>query len=259
VLVETHDHVTGSPAAPVAAGGVVHKLQVHVLLGAGARLVHLRVVRPQAQDRIAHDVQVHLEAGARYAAALLATTSRYHLQRATLALDGERAGAAMGTVLLGDGATVDQQVRARHAAAATASTIETLALARGAARLVANGHTRIASGCSGADARQRLVAIPTGGNPRVTLRPHLEIHHDDVQAVHGATFGALPQDALFHARQRGLDEGTAQALIVAGLARATLARVLPEPAVLADGGLDALLDTAVQGHLRIAGPEANHG
>jgi Fe-S cluster assembly protein SufD len=74
-----------------------------------------------------------------------------------------------------------------------------------------NAHTRIAPGAAQADVRQRLVGIPTGGQPKLVLRPHLEIHHDQVQAAHGATWGALPDEALFYARQRGLDERSAAA------------------------------------------------
>jgi Fe-S cluster assembly protein SufD len=248
VLVEMHDRLAEAGRFG-GTRGVVQNLQVRVLLGRGASLVHLRTARPRPGDRIAHDLQVHVDGEARYAGALLATGSHYHLQRASLGLHGERAAGSIGSVLLAQNSALDQQVRARHAAAATRSVIETLGLAGDAARLVVNGHTRIGAGCSGADARQRLTAIPTRGNPRVTLRPHLVIEHDDVQAAHGATFGALPEDALFHARQRGLDERTAQALIVGGLAQATLSRSLPDPVVLASHGIDALLDAAVGAHL----------
>jgi Fe-S cluster assembly protein SufD len=261
VLVESHDRQAEGASFAGSARGVVQNLQVHVVLGAAAGLTHLRVVRPRAADRIAHDVQVHAAADARYAAAVLAAGSHYHLQRVLLALDGEGAAAAMGTVLLAHGTAIDQQVRARHDARATTTTVDTLGLAREAARLVVNAHTRIGADCSKADARQRLAAIPTAGNPKVTLRPHLEIHHDDVQAAHGATFGALPEDALFHARQRGLDERTAQALIVGGLARATLSRALPDPGLLEAHGLGALVDDTVAAHLsaRDSKTEARHG
>jgi Fe-S cluster assembly protein SufD len=260
VLVEAHDR-SAEGGRFGGTRGVVQNLQVRVLLGSGASLVHLRTARPRSGDRIAHDLQVHVDGDARYAGALLATGSHYHLQRATIGLRGERAAGSIGSVLLAQGAALDQQVRAQHAAAATRSVIETLGLAGDAARLVVNGHTRIAAGCGGADARQRLTAIPTRGNPRVTLRPHLVIEHDDVQAAHGATFGALPEDALFHARQRGLDERTAQALIVGGLARATLSRALPDPGVLASHEIDSLLDAAVGAHLAASdrAPEPSHG
>jgi Fe-S cluster assembly protein SufD len=94
-------------------------------------------------------------------------------------------------------------VQVAHGAAHTTSAVECLALASGSARGVANAHTRIAPGADEAEARQRLSGIPTAGQPRLVLRPHLEIHHDQVQAAHGATWGALPEDALFYAASAG--------------------------------------------------------
>jgi Fe-S cluster assembly protein SufD len=216
---------------------------VHVKLAEGAQLQHLRVAAPAATDRVAHHVRAQLQGDALYRQALLATGSGYHLQRNVFELQGEGASVRSGGVLLAAGNALEQQVRSRHAAPRTASSNEVLALASGAARVVANAHTRIAAGCDDADVRQRLAGIPTGGQPRIVLRPHLEILHDQVQAVHGATWGALPQEALFHARQRGLDEEAAKALILEGLARAALLRAVGElPDGLAlDGRLAALV------------------
>ena len=128
-------------------------------------------------------------------------------------------------LLLADG-KLDQQTYTDLQAAQAVSQVETLALAQGRAHAVANAYTRIAPGSDGADVRQRLAGVPLAGQPRLILRPHLEILHDNVQAAHGATWGALPEDALFYARQRGLDESSARALIIEGMARALLGRCL---------------------------------
>ena len=90
------------------------------------------------------------------------------------------------------------------------------------------------------------------------LRPHLEIHHDKVQAAHGATWGALPDEAIFYARQRGLDEREARAMIVRGMTHAVLARALDAPDLLDTLGIEALLAQAVDRHLASAA-EAHHG
>ena len=97
-----------------------------------------------------------------------------------------------------------------------------------------------------------------GGQPKIVLRPHLEIHHDKVQAAHGATWGALPDEAIFYARQRGLDEREARAMIVRGMAHAVLARALDAPDLLDTLGIEALLAQAVDRHLASAA-EAHHG
>ncbi|MCY1379744.1 FeS assembly protein SufD [compost metagenome] len=81
------------------------------------------------------------------------------------------------------------------------------------------------------------------------LRPHLEIHHDQVQAAHGATWGALPEDALFYARQRGLDERSARGLIIEGMASALFARAFGDPQFIESLDLAGLLRQAVAQHL----------
>jgi len=209
-------------------------------------------VRPGAGARVAHHVHVRLAEGARYAQRLIATGAAYHLQRTLLDLDGRGADASVRAVDLAAATVFEQQVRSRHAAAATRSDVEVLALASGSARMVANAYTSIAPRCDGADVRQRLVGIPTAGQPKLVLRPHLEIHHDDVQAAHGATWGALPEDALFHARQRGLGEDAAKAMIIEGLARSVLSRGADLPAQIEDA-----LAAAVREHLTPEG--ARHG
>ena len=244
VLVETHDREAVACEQPV-----VQNLRAHIRLGAGATLQHLRSVRPGAADRVAHHLQVQLEQGARYEQALIATGGRYHLQRQVIELTGDRAVAQTAGLLLAAGSDLEQQVRMLHTGERTRSHVEALALASGKARAVVNAHTRIAPGAVDADVRQRLTGVPTGGQPKLVLRPHLEIHHDQVQAAHGATWGALPEDALFYARQRGLDERSARGLIIEGMANALFTRAFDDSQAIESLALADLLRQAVGQHL----------
>jgi Fe-S cluster assembly protein SufD len=244
VLLESH---TRGPKT-----GLVQNLQVHVQLAEGASLQHLRLAPAAAGERLAHHVHVRLQREASYAQCLLAQAADYHLQRNRFELQGEGSSAHAAGVLLGAAGALEQQVLARHAAARSISHIEMLALPGAAARLVASAHTRIAAGCNDAQARQRLCGIPVAGAPRIVLRPHLEIHHDQVQAAHGATWGSLPEEALFHARQRGLDERAAKALILAGLARSVLGGAIDDaqlpPALSLLPALEAALARELESH-----------
>jgi Fe-S cluster assembly protein SufD len=253
-LLETHD----AGDAPTRAA-IVQNLQVHVLAGEHSSMRHLRVARPAAHDRIAQHVHVRLGESANYEQALLAGGSAYHLQRTVLELDHARSVARTGSVLLAADTCIDQQVLAHHGAAGTISSVDVLALGSGPARLVANALTTIAAGSDDAQTRQRLAGVPTRGQPRVVLRPHLEIHHDQVQAAHGATWGALPEDALFHARQRGIDEVAAKAMIVEGMAVAVFARALGDDKVLETSGLATRLSRAIADHLAAGRKERRHG
>lgn len=253
VLVETHDRQPLACQQPI-----VQNLQSHLRLGEGATLRHLRIATPGASDRIAHHVHARLGLGARYEQALLASGSSYHLQRNVIALHEEGAASRSAGLLLAADAMLEHQVRISHGAAQTASTIEDLALASGAARAVVNAHTRIAPGAAGADVRQGLVGIPTGGQPKLVLRPHLEIHHDQVQAKHGATWGALPEDAMFYARQRGLDEHIARRLIVEGMAGALMQRCFSDDRLFDALGIERLVRDVVARHLA-PNTDAGHG
>ncbi|PWW44670.1 SufD family Fe-S cluster assembly protein [Melaminivora alkalimesophila] len=229
-LLEVHEGLD----MPANSGAQVQNLQVHVLLGAGARLEHLRVAAPGAGASLAHHVEGRLAAGARYDQATVAIGASYHLQRNTVELLGEDALARHSALLLAGTRQLDHQLNASLQAAQARSEVETLTLAEGGARCGSSAHARIAPGADEASIHQRLSGVPLAGNPRLFLRPHLEILHDKVQAAHGATWGALPEDALFYAQQRGLDEGTARALVIEGMARAVLERSLGESPLLED-------------------------
>jgi len=253
VLIETHER-----ALAQCERGVTQNLHIHVRLGQGAALQHLRVVTPGPQDQVAHHLHVQLGKNARYDQALIASASAYHLQRSALDLQGAHAAVHTAGLLFAAGAALEQQVQTAHHAAHTHSAVEALVLASGTAHAVVNAHTRIAPGADQADVRQRLNGIPLAGQPRLVLRPHLEIHHDNVQAAHGATWGALPEDALFYARQRGLDEGSARALIVQGMATALLERCFDDPELIDTLLADGLLARTLAEHLA-SGQEAHHG
>lgn len=253
VLIETHERVLSQ-----AEHSVAQNLHLHLRLGRGAALQHLRVVTPGSGDHIAHFVHAQLAQDARYAQALVASGSAYHLQRSVLDLQGAGAVARTAGLLLAADSALEQQVQMAHTGARTHSAVEALALVRGKARAVVNAHTRIAPGADQAEVRQRLHGIPLAGQPRLVLRPHLEIHHDNVQAAHGATWGALPQDALFYARQRGLDEDGARSLIVQGMASALLERCFDDAATTQTLLAHGLLERTLAQHLDNA-PEVHHG
>lgn len=58
---------------------------------------------------------------------------------------------------------------------------------------------------------QGLLLSPTA---EVDTKPELEIYADDVKCSHGATIGALDDDAIFYLRTRGIPLGEAKSLLV---------------------------------------------
>jgi Fe-S cluster assembly protein SufD len=244
VLVEMHER-----DETACSHRITQNLQVHLRIGRGATLSHLRIATPGSNDQWAHHVQARLDCGARYEQLLVAAGSGYHLQHSALELHADRAAASLGSVLFAAGSALQQQVRASHQAVGTRSAVEALVLASGTARAVVDAHTRIARDAAQTDVRQRLAGVPTAGQPKVVLQPHLEILHDQVQAAHGATWGPLPDEALFYLRQRGLAETEARALILDGMAQAVAGRSFADAALPGALGLETVLTKAVARHL----------
>lgn len=57
-------------------------------------------------------------------------------------------------------------------------------------------------------------ALLLSRSAEVDCKPELEIYADDVKCSHGATCGEISAEQLFYLRSRGVDEGTARALLL---------------------------------------------
>ena len=122
VLVESHEREGVVPHGTQRGRGceraLVQNLQVHLRLGPGATLQHLRIVAPGAEDRIAHHVarqrRPRLHATHQ---ALIASGSGYHLQRTRRSsCRARKAEARSAAVLFAAGSALEQQVRVAHGA-----------------------------------------------------------------------------------------------------------------------------------------------
>ncbi|THD59683.1 Fe-S cluster assembly protein SufD [Phenylobacterium sp.] len=93
----------------------------------------------------------------------------------------------------------------------------TVQLAKGVvrdqARGVFQGRIVVEEGADRTDARMGHHALILSDRAEVDAKPELEIYADDVACAHGNTVGALDEDALFYARQRGIPEDEARALL----------------------------------------------
>lgn len=89
----------------------------------------------------------------------------------------------------------------------------TKGVVRDQARGVFQGRIVVAEGADKTDARMGHHALILSERAEVDAKPELEIYADDVACAHGATIGALDEDALFYIRQRGVPEAEARALL----------------------------------------------
>jgi Fe-S cluster assembly protein SufD len=117
-----------------------------------------------------------------------------------------------------------------HEAPACTSRQRFRGLLSGTGRAVSTGRVHVHPDAQKTDAAQSARALLLSPDAEVDLRPHLEIHADDVKAVHGATVGELDPDQLFYLRARGIPLPTARTMLTVAFAREVL-DAFPEPAL----------------------------
>jgi Fe-S cluster assembly protein SufD len=101
---------------------------------------------------------------------------------------------------------------------------------RDQARGVFQGRIIVAEGADRTDARMEHHALILSDRAEVDAKPELEIYADDVACSHGNTVGALDEDALFYARQRGIPEIEAKALLTEAFIGEVIDRIQHEGA-----------------------------
>ena len=98
-------------------------------------------------------------------------------------------------------------------------------MVRDQGRAVFQGRIVVAHGADGTDARMGHHALILSDRAEVDAKPELLIFADDVQCAHGNSIGALDQDALFYARQRGIPDDQARALLTAAFVSEVVDRI----------------------------------
>ncbi len=101
---------------------------------------------------------------------------------------------------------------------------------RDQARAVFQGRIVVSPGADRTEARMAHHALVLSDRAEVDAKPELEIYADDVVCAHGNTVGALDEDAMFYARQRGIPEDEARAMLTQAFVAQVVDRIENEPA-----------------------------
>lgn len=238
-----------------AAGSGAHVSRLGIKVAAGAHLTLLESYEGLGTDYLAEtDLTFDLAPGATVERIVVAADaeSGVSVSIATVALSG---GSTFSQTILTGGARRQRletrvthpgggaKVRLdgvyelgarRHADITTAISHEgpgggadqlTKGVVSGQGRGVFQGLILVLEGADQTDARMGHHAILLSDTAEVDAKPELEIYADDVACAHGNTVGALDPDALFYARQRGLSEAEAKALLTEAFLAAVVDRI----------------------------------
>jgi len=185
-----------------------------ITIGAGARLVRLVLAdEPEAAVSVSN-ATVNLSAGGRFAQTIATTGARRQRIETRVEHAGGGAEARLdGLYRLAGRSHTDITTVVVHAGPDGTTDQLTKGVAADQARGVFQGRIEVARGSDRTEARMGHHALVLSDRAEVDAKPELEIYADEVVCSHGNSIGALDEEALFYARQRGLPEDAARALL----------------------------------------------
>jgi Fe-S cluster assembly protein SufD len=170
--------------------------------------------------------EVTLAPGARFAQTVLTSGARRQRIETRLAHSGGGASARLdGVYLLDDQRHADITTVVTHAGAGGVTDQLTKGVVGGQGRGVFQGRIVVEPGADQTDARMGHHALLLSDRAEVDAKPELEIFADDVACAHGNTVGALDEEALFYAEQRGIPEAAARAMLTEAFVAEVIDRI----------------------------------
>jgi len=195
-------------------GEGVSDTELTISLGANSRLE--RIVKTHSSDDAVCVSRAEVTLGAGAVLRQTVLTSGARRQRIETRVTHPGAGASVrldGLYLLADKRHADITTAVTHAGVGGTTDQLIKGVVRDQARGVFQGRIVVSPGADQTEARMGHHALVLSDRAEVDGKPELEIYADDVVCAHGNTVGALDEDALFYARQRGIPEYEARAML----------------------------------------------
>ena len=213
-FIETHVSLTDRPLLEVPV--------VEVHLGAGASLTHYRLQLSRRQTYHVATTRVRQAAGSTYNSVSFATGAAIGRHDIHTHM-GEGAECKLHGLYITNGDEhQSNEVSATHSKPHGTSDQFYKGILSGKSQAVFSGKVVVERGAQKTDAQQKDLNLLLSHGAEIDTKPSLEIYADDVQCGHGATAGHVDEDTLFYLQSRGVDYGTAQAMLIRGFAQEIL-------------------------------------
>ena len=192
---------------------------VEIAVSEGASVEHYRYMVESPKAFHIGTTRVRLDADASFASTSFATGARIARNDLNVHMDAPGASCVLKGLYLTSGSQhLDNHIDIDHAKPHCSSDQYFKGILSGRSRAVFSGRVLVRKDAQKTTAHQSDKNLILSEGARINTKPSLEIYADDIQATHGATAGAVAEDALFYMRSRGLDEDTARRLLVSGFA-----------------------------------------
>jgi len=211
--------------------GYLADAALDIRLAQGAGLERIVLAADTAEAISVSQAKVALSEGATFAQTLLTHGAKRQRLETHVVHPGGGASARLdGVYLVGERRHADQTSVVTHDGKGGITTQLTKGAVAGAGRGIFQGRIVVAKGADQTDARMGHHALILSDRGEVDAKPELFIYADDVACAHGNTVGALDEDALFYARQRGMPLAVAKAMLTEAFVGEVIDRIEHEGA-----------------------------
>jgi Fe-S cluster assembly protein SufD len=190
-----------------------------IVLKEGAQVEHYRLLLESADAYHIGNTRVYQERDSRFSSMSFAAGAAIGRNDFRVRLDAPGAECSLNGLYVTTGTQhIDNNMNIDHAKPHTRSRLYYKGILDGKSKAVFGGLVLVRPGADKTDAYQQDKNLVLSDEAEVDSKPSLEIYADDVKCGHGATAGAVAEDAIFYLRSRGLNEETANNLLIKGFA-----------------------------------------
>jgi Fe-S cluster assembly protein SufD len=206
--------------------GYVTQADLAIVLGEGARLERIVLAGDSDEAVAVSRAEVELSPAASLVQTMVTTGARRQRLETRVRHHGGGASARLdGLYLMAGKRHADITTVVVHEGPEGITDQLTKGVASDQGRGVFQGRIEVRPGADRTDARMGHHALVLSDRAEVDAKPELEIYADDVACSHGNTVGALDEEALFYARQRGIPEAEARAMLTEAFLGAVIERI----------------------------------
>lgn len=222
VLLESHEGRAGAYVSDVA---------LDIAVGEGAALERIVLVEDDAEAVNVVTAEVTLAPGAKFAQTVLTGGARRQRIETRVRHPGAHAEVRLDGAYLLDGQRhADLTSVVTHGGLDGVTSQLTKGMVTDQARGVFQGRIVVEKGADQTDARMGHHALILSDKAEIDAKPELLIFADDVSCAHGNTIGALDDEVLFYAKQRGIPEAEAKAMLTVAFVGEVIERIAHEGA-----------------------------
>ena len=204
-------------------GACLTNAVTEVVVGRGARIDHLAIVREGDDAFHVGLVQGTVSADAHFASTVLTLSGARVRRELSVLLAEQGASTRLNGLYLGAGDQhVDNHTFVDHAVPGCKSCENYRGIVGGHATAVFDGRVLVRREAQKSDASLTNKNLLLSDDATIDAKPMLEIFADDVKASHGEAVGRLDPDSLFYLRSRGIGEEESRELLTQAFARDVL-------------------------------------